>query len=64
MRFNIPKCKIMHVGTRNPRYKYKMEGIHTVLYIELQEVEEKKDIGILVHKSLKPTKQQTWQVQS
>ena len=51
----------MHVVTRNPRYKYKMEGIHTV---ELQEVEEKKDIGILVHKSLKPTKQQTWQVQS
>ena len=50
MKFNIPKCKIMHVGTLNPGYKYKMEGT------ELQEVTEEKDIGILIHQSLKPTK--------
>ena len=50
MKFNIPKCKIMHVGLRNPSYKYRMEGI------ELQEVTEEKDIGILVHQSLRPSK--------
>jgi hypothetical protein len=26
MSYNIPKCKIMHVGRNNPRYKYYMEG--------------------------------------
>ena len=26
MRFNIPKCKIMHVGSKNPSFKYKMDG--------------------------------------
>ena len=50
MKFSIPKCKIMHVGLRNPSYKYRMEGI------ELQEVTEEKDIGILVHQSLRPSK--------
>ena len=50
MRFNIPKCKIMHVGTNNPGFKYKMGGI------ELQEVDEEKDIGILIHKNLKPSR--------
>ena len=50
MKFNIPKCKIMHVGTRNLSYKYRMEGI------ELQEVTEEKDIGILVNQSLRPSK--------
>ena len=39
-----------NVGTHNPGYKYKMEGT------ELQEVTEEKDIGILIHQSLKPTK--------
>ena len=27
MRFNIPKCKIMHVGSKNPSFKYKMDGV-------------------------------------
>ena len=43
MKFNIPKCKIMNVGAHNPGYKYNMEGV------ELQEVAEEKDIGILIH---------------
>ena len=51
MRFNCIKCKIMHIGAKNPGYKYKMEGL------KLQVVNEEKDIGILVHKSLKPTRQ-------
>ena len=55
----------MHVGTNNPGFKYKMGGI------ELQEVDEEKDIGILIHKNLKPSRHckkaadmALWQAQS
>ena len=51
MEFNVKKCKIVHVGHRNPGYKYVLNGE------ELQEAEEEEDIGRLVHKSLKPSKQ-------
>ena len=50
MSFNIPKCKIMHVGKNNPRFEYKMSGV------ALTVVEEEKDIGVTVHSSLKPSK--------
>ena len=36
MKFNIEKCKIMHVGRNNPQYEYTMGGT--------KEVEEEKDI--------------------
>ena len=50
MVFYVNKCKmILHVGKNNKGYRYTMRGE------ELQEVEEGKDIGIIVHKSLKPT---------
>jgi hypothetical protein len=42
--------KIMHVGRNNPLYKYNINRQ------ELTEVEEEKDIGVLVHQSLKPAK--------
>jgi hypothetical protein len=51
MSFNIAKCKIMHVGTRNPNYKYYMEGQ------ELMEVEHETDIGVIIDKTLKPGRQ-------
>ena len=50
MSFNIPKCKIMHLGLHNPRNVYTMGGE------VLQTVEEEKDIGITITKNLKPTK--------
>ena len=50
MSFNIPKCKIMHVGRNNPRYEYTMSGKL------LAKVEEEKDIGVTVHSSLKPSR--------
>ena len=50
MKFNIPKCNIMHVGPHNPGYAYPMSGQ------QLVEVEEEKDIGVTVHRSHKPTK--------
>ena len=50
MKFNIEKCKIMHVGNNNPRYEYFMAGQ------KLKVVEEEKDIGVIVHSSLKPNR--------
>jgi hypothetical protein len=51
MSFNVQKCKVMHVGRNNPNHDYFMNGM------KLAEVEEEKDVGIIVHKSLKPTRQ-------
>ena len=36
MSFNTAKCKILHVGRKNPRYEYVMNGI------KIAEAEEKK----------------------
>ena len=51
MKFNVNKCKIMHIGPKNNRYKYYMEGK------ELAVTEEEKDVGVLVHNSMKPARQ-------
>ena len=51
MQFNESKCKIMHIGRNNPRHTYTMNNI------PLTVVEEEKDIGVLIHNSLKPSKQ-------
>jgi hypothetical protein len=51
MAFNKDKCKIMHVGINNPSYDYYMQGT------KLSTVEEEKDVGVLIHRSLKPGRQ-------
>ena len=51
MGFNVDKCKVMHLGHRNPQQEYKMGGK------ALTVTEEERDIGVVVEKSLKPTKQ-------
>jgi Reverse transcriptase (RNA-dependent DNA polymerase) len=51
MAFNEKKCKIMHVGKNNPEHEYYMNGVR------LAAVEEEKDVGVIVHKSLKPARQ-------
>jgi Reverse transcriptase (RNA-dependent DNA polymerase)/Endonuclease-reverse transcriptase len=48
MSFNEQKCKVMHVGKNNPQYVYTMNGV------KLTVVEEEKDVGITIHRSLKP----------
>ena len=50
MRFNTGKCKVMHVGKNNPQSSYYMSGT------QLAAVEEEKDIGVIIHKSLKPSR--------
>jgi ribonucleases P/MRP protein subunit RPP40 len=51
MEFNVSKCKILHVGRTNLEYKYYMNNV------ELQAVEEERDVGVIIHRSLKPSRQ-------
>ena len=56
MEFNAKKCKLLHLGSSNPRYVYTMGGYAPAGTV-LQSVSEEKDIGVLVHESLKPSSQ-------
>ena len=49
MSFNVNKCKVMHIGTNNPKNKYRMDGI------ELEVVSEEKDLGVLISSNMKPS---------
>ena len=51
MLFNADKCKVIHVGSRNLRYDYKMGGQ------SLKKVEREKDLGAYIHFSLTPSLQ-------
>ena len=48
MRFNVSKCKVMHLGRRNIKYQYKMEGK------EIEVTEEEKDLGVWMSNDMKP----------
>ena len=56
MDFNATKCKIMHIGSANPGFHYTMGGFAPAGTI-LSEATEEKDIGVIVHNSLKPSVQ-------
>ena len=56
MKFNADKCKIMHIGKSNPSYNYTMGG-HAPAGVVLGESQVEKDLGVLVHNSLKPSQQ-------
>ena len=49
MPFNISKCKVIHVGKRNLREKYKLNDQ------VIEEVKEEKDLGVCITENLKPT---------
>jgi hypothetical protein len=51
MSFNVSKCKVMHVGQRNPGQEYTMNGI------KLATTSEERDIGVTVCGNLKPSSQ-------
>jgi len=51
MQFNADKCKVMHVGKGNLNHQYNMGGV------TLGTTEEEKDVGVMVHQSLKPARQ-------
>ena len=47
MKFNVGKCKVLHLGRRNPRYEYNM-GDRT-----LETATEEKDLGVIIDDKLK-----------
>ena len=47
LRFNVDKCSVLHIGSRNPFFKYSLFGR------ELADVAEEKDLGIVVDRELK-----------
>ena len=52
MLFNVSKCKIIHMGgSKNNEYDYNMDGR------QLESVDSEKDVGVTIHKSLKPSLQ-------
>jgi len=51
MLFNGAKCHILHLGAKNAKFEYTMAGT------KLEAVEYEKDVGVLVHPSLKPSMQ-------
>ena len=51
MRYNADKCGVMHVGYHNPHHTYHMGNV------DLKETTEEKDLGVLIHKSLKVSSQ-------
>jgi ribonuclease P/MRP protein subunit RPP40 len=51
MLFNVEKCKVMHIGVGNGKAGYKMDGV------QLQEVHEEMDLGVLVQDNLKCAQQ-------
>jgi hypothetical protein len=51
MKFNVEKCKIMHLGRHNPNFKYTMEGS------ELQAIEAERDLGLTMTRDLKCSNQ-------
>jgi len=51
MSFNIDKCKVMHLGSRNCRHVYQLDRK------DLGVVDEKKDSGVIISANLKPSGQ-------
>jgi hypothetical protein len=51
MEINTDKCHVIHFGSSNPKLDYVLGG-ETIL-----EVDEEKDLGIIIHNTAKPHKQ-------
>ena len=57
LRFNIDKCKKMHIGNQESQFAYKMtSGSDEHM---LQEISEEKDLGVWISNDLEPSKQCT-----
>ncbi|CAM5109632.1 unnamed protein product [Eretmochelys imbricata] len=51
MKFNVDKCKVMHIGKNNPNYTYNMMGAN------LPMTNQERDLGVIVDSSLKTSTQ-------
>ena len=54
MMFNVKKCKVIHFGRKNFRSNYTIGGYAPAGSV-LENVTEEKDLGVFIHKSLKPS---------
>ena len=54
MEFNRGKCKVLHVGRGNPQFSYTMGGYAPAGQV-LDTTKEEKDVGVIIHESLKPS---------
>ena len=50
IKFNVDKCKVLHIGNNNQFTKYTMNGS------ELSKVNQEKDLGVTISNDLKPKK--------
>ena len=50
MKFNLSKCKVLHIGSNNDQVQYEMNG-HV-----LETVKKEKDLGVTISNDLKPGK--------
>jgi hypothetical protein len=56
LRFNVEKCKTMHLGTtHDTRFKYEMKRSNGQPPQTLEETTEEKDLGVLISSTLKPS---------
>jgi hypothetical protein len=51
MLFNVQNCKVMHIGFGNGRARYMIDGV------QIQEVHEEMNLGVLVQNNLKCAQQ-------
>ena len=49
MCFNVEKCKVLHLGRNNRRFRYRLGNV------EIQEANEEKDLGVWFDVSMKPS---------
>lgn len=56
MEFNSGKCKVMHLGSKNPGFHYTMGGLAPGGRV-LEETPVEKDVGVIIQSSLKPSAQ-------
>ena len=56
MMLNLDKCKVLHCGRNNPCYSYVIDGFAPAGHV-IASTDEEKDLGVIIHKSGKPSRQ-------